>query len=60
MSQSQNGGQVYYCLYVPLEVRSDLDDVVEHGIGLLWLLGVLCEVCMYGCPKHVEQLVEEK
>jgi len=26
-------------------VRSDADETVEHGIGLLWLMGVLCEVC---------------
>jgi len=26
-------------------VRSDADETAEHGIGLLWLLGVLCEVC---------------
>ena len=30
---------------VPFEVRSDADETVEYGVGLLWLLGVLCEVC---------------
>ena len=43
--ESQNGGQGYYCFCVSFEVRSDADETVEHGISLLWLLGVLCEVC---------------
>ena len=29
----------------PFEVRSDAEEIVERGIDLLWLLGVLCEVC---------------
>ena len=29
----------------PFAVRSDADETVEHGFDLLWLLGVLCEVC---------------
>jgi len=45
VSESQPGGHGYYCYCVPFEVRSDADKSAEHGIGLLWLLGVLCEVC---------------
>ena len=45
MNEAQLGGHGYYCCYAPFEVLSDADEIVEHGILLLWLLGVLCEVC---------------
>ena len=51
MRESQPGGPGCCCFSVPFEVRPDADETTEQGIRLLWLLGVLCDVCTEATEK---------